>query len=129
MSKKKKKVAKSTKLKKQRQEKVSAKTATKVVATETKTKLKPTRSKGRVSSDTIGASVPLLYGKKTFSFILAGIACIALGMLLMAGGSMPSPDVWDENIIYSFRRITLAPIMILIGLGLVLYAIFITKND
>lgn len=47
-----------------------------------------------------------------------------LGMLLMAGGAMPSPDVWDESLIYAFRRITLAPIVILGGLGVITYAIF-----
>ena len=48
-------------------------------------------------------------------------------MLLMSGGSMPSPDVWDEDIIYSTRRTLIAPIVILIGLGLQVYAIFAKK--
>jgi sulfite exporter TauE/SafE len=73
--------------------------------------------------------MPLLYGKRNFIFILGGIALIALGMLLMAGGSMPSPDVWDESIIYGFRRITLAPISILLGLAVVLYSIFAPANN
>jgi hypothetical protein len=37
---------------------------------------------------------------------------------------MPSPDVWDDNIIYSFRRVTLAPILILAGLAVEVVAIF-----
>jgi len=45
-------------------------------------------------------------------------------MVLMMGGGMPTPDMWDDNIIYSHRRITLAPILILIGLGVEVYAIF-----
>jgi len=53
-----------------------------------------------------------------------GLGFIVLGMVLMSGGSMPSADVWDEDLIYSFRRITLAPIVILIGLGIEVYAIF-----
>ncbi len=66
----------------------------------------------------------LIFGKQ--NYILMGVAFIvvALGMILMMGGGMPSPDVWDENIIYSFRRITLAPIVILAGLGIGLYSIF-----
>ena len=59
--------------------------------------------------------------------MLIGLALIGLGMLLMSGGSMPSPDVWDEDIIYSTRRTLIAPILILIGLGLQLYAIFAKK--
>lgn len=69
----------------------------------------------------------LIFGKKNYQFIVLGIVLIFLGMALMIGGHMPSPDVWDESLIYSFRRITLAPIFILIGLGLNVYAIFI-KN-
>jgi hypothetical protein len=53
-----------------------------------------------------------------------GVLLIALGLVLMLGGAMPSPDVWDESIIYSFRRTVLAPIFILAGLGVEIYAIF-----
>ena len=69
----------------------------------------------------------LIFGKKNYQFIVLGIVLIFLGMALMIGGHMPSPDVWDESLIYSFRRITLAPIFILIGLCMNVYAIFI-KN-
>lgn len=54
----------------------------------------------------------------------AGAGLVILGMILMLGGSMPSPDVWDDSIIYSFRRTVLAPIVILAGLGVEIYAIF-----
>lgn len=66
----------------------------------------------------------LIFGKSTFIWIGIGILLMAIGMLLMSGGSMPSKDVWDESIIYSFRRITLAPIVILGGLGVIIFAIF-----
>jgi hypothetical protein len=49
---------------------------------------------------------------------------IALGLILMLGGSMKDPNTWDESVIYSWRRITLAPIVILAGLTVVGYAIF-----
>jgi hypothetical protein len=45
----------------------------------------------------------------------------------MSGGSMPSPDVWDESLIYSFRRITLAPIVLIAGLIVSGMAIFVKK--
>lgn len=64
-----------------------------------------------------------MFGRASFIWIGIGVALVILGMLLMAGGAMPSPDVWDESLIYSFRRITLAPIVILSGLGVVTYAI------
>lgn len=66
----------------------------------------------------------LIFGRQTFVWIGIGIALMALGMLLMAGGAMPSPEVWDAGEIYSFRRITLAPIVIIAGLGVITYAIF-----
>lgn len=65
----------------------------------------------------------LVFGRQTFIWVGVGIGLMLLGMLLMAGGSMPSPDVWDESLIYSFRRITLAPIVILAGLGVITWAI------
>ena len=60
--------------------------------------------------------------------MLAGIGLIALGLILMQGGAMPSPDVWDDSLIYSTRRIILAPFVILLGLGVEIYAIF-KKTD
>ncbi len=65
----------------------------------------------------------LIFGKGTYLWIGIGVGLMLLGMILMAGGSMPSPDVWDDELIYSFRRITLAPIVILTGLGVITYAI------
>jgi len=49
---------------------------------------------------------------------------IGFGLILMLGGGMKDPNVWDESVIYSFRRITLAPIFILAGLIVVGYSIF-----
>lgn len=69
----------------------------------------------------------LLFGKKNYMFLIGGVALIFVGFLLMAGGHMPSPEVWDESLIYSFRRITLAPIVILSGLIVSGISIFI-KN-
>jgi len=65
----------------------------------------------------------LVFGRTTYIWIGLGIVLMLIGMALMAGGAMPSADVWDESIIYSFRRITLAPIVILAGLGVVTFAI------
>ncbi|MBK9735533.1 MAG: DUF3098 domain-containing protein [Saprospiraceae bacterium] len=69
----------------------------------------------------------LLYGKKNYMLILTGLGLMFLGLALMAGGHMPSPDVWDESLIYSPIRITVAPMIILIGLGVEVYAIFAKK--
>ncbi len=71
-----------------------------------------------------GQESTLIMRKKNFILLGIAFAVVVLGLLLMLGGSMPSPDVWDEGLIYSFRRITLAPIVILTGLGIGFYSIF-----
>lgn len=70
------------------------------------------------------AKEPMLFGKVNFKWMLIGIGFIVLGLILMLGGDMPSPDVWDESLIYSHRRITIAPLLMLIGFCLQIYAIF-----
>ena len=66
----------------------------------------------------------MIFKKENYVLMGAGAGLIFLGMLLMLGGSMPSPDVWDDSIIYSFRRTVLAPLVILAGLVVEIYAIF-----
>ncbi len=78
----------------------------------------------RNRSTTPVARGEMLFGKQNYIWMAIGVGLIALGLALMAGGHMPSPDVWEPERIYSFRRITLAPIVILAGLIVEIYAIF-----
>jgi len=66
----------------------------------------------------------LVFGKENYKWVGIGLALIAVGMLLMIGGFNENPNEWDEGSIYSLRRILLAPIVILTGLGIQIYAIF-----
>jgi sulfite exporter TauE/SafE len=66
----------------------------------------------------------LLFKKNNLIWMAAGALLIIIGLALMSGGRMPDPNTWDPDIIYSFRRTVLAPIVILAGLGLEIYAIF-----
>lgn len=66
----------------------------------------------------------MIYSKQNYYWMLLGIGLVALGLMLMAGGKMPSPDVWDDSLIYSWRRTVLAPFLILAGLVVEVYAIF-----
>ncbi len=68
--------------------------------------------------------VELLFKRTNYFFTILGILLVVIGFVLMAGGKMPSPDVWDDNLIYHPVRIIVSPIVILSGLALVLYAIF-----
>jgi len=65
-----------------------------------------------------------LFGKENYTWIIAGIAVMGLGLVLMAGGKSNDPNVFNPAEVYSFTRITLAPVLILIGLGMEAYAIF-----
>ncbi len=63
-----------------------------------------------------------LFGKRNYKIMIIGIIIIAIGFILMAGGS--SPDVNHFNkAIFDFRRIRLAPTLVLIGLGFQIFAI------
>jgi Protein of unknown function (DUF3098) len=65
-----------------------------------------------------------LFGKENYVWIIAGLAVIALGLILMAGGRSDDPNQFLPGEVYSFRRITLAPILILLGLAMEVFAIF-----
>jgi Protein of unknown function (DUF3098) len=68
---------------------------------------------------------PSIFTKDNYLWMLAGLALIAIGMFLMAGGkSNVNPGVFDKDAVYSARRITVAPILILAGLVLEIFAIF-----
>ena len=53
-----------------------------------------------------------------------GAVIIAIGMILMISPRPADPNIWDESIMYGFRPTILAPIVILAGLGVEIYAIF-----
>lgn len=64
-----------------------------------------------------------LFEKENYKFLLIGIAVIAIGFILMSGGGSDDPKVFNEEI-FSFRRIRLAPTVVLIGFGITIYSIF-----
>jgi len=65
-----------------------------------------------------------LFGKKNYVIMLIGLAFIALGFALMAGGGSDDPAIFNEEI-YNFRRIRLAPTLVIIGLAIEIYAIMV----
>jgi hypothetical protein len=56
-----------------------------------------------------------LFDKENLKWMLIGLVVIAIGFILMAGGKSNNPKVFDTQEVYSFRRITLAPILIIAG--------------
>lgn len=67
-----------------------------------------------------------LFGKTNYVVLLIGLVVIGLGFLLMSGGGSDDPNVFSEEI-FNFRRIRLAPTVVLAGFGVVIYSIF--KKD
>jgi len=61
-------------------------------------------------------------GKENLKLLLIGFLIIVLGFILMIGGKSNDPNVFDTSI-FSFRRITLAPMIVLFGFGFEIYAI------
>ena len=68
-----------------------------------------------------------IFGRKNYKFMFIGLACIALGFILMAGGGSDDPNVFNPEI-FNFRRIRLAPTLILIGFGIQIYAILLNPD-
>ena len=68
------------------------------------------------------------FGRDNYLWVLIGTAFILVGFLLMIGGGSDNPDVFNEAI-FSFRRLTLAPILVLAGFGIEIYAIMKKPKD
>ena len=56
-----------------------------------------------------------LFGKENYMWMLAGVVVIILGFILMAGGKSADPKIFDPKEVYSTTRITIAPLLIIIG--------------
>lgn len=68
-------------------------------------------------------SLPL-FTKDNYKWMFIGAVIMALGMFLMAGGKNTDPNVFDESLVYGKTRITVAPILIVAGIIIEIFAIF-----
>ena len=62
------------------------------------------------------------FGRENYKWMLIGIAFLLVGFALMSGGGSKDPKIFSEDI-FSFRRITLAPIIVIAGFLIEVYAI------
>lgn len=68
---------------------------------------------------------PSMFGRENYMWMLIGLVVMAAGMFLLSGGaSNKDPNVFDKDAVYSTTRITIAPIVILAGLVIEIFAIF-----
>jgi hypothetical protein len=67
--------------------------------------------------------------KSNYKLIIIGLVVVLLGFILMAGGGSEDPNVFLEEELFSFRRITLAPILVIGGYVFIVYAIMKKPKD
>lgn len=80
------------------------------------------KSSTTVQKDT--AKTYSIFAKDNYLWMLGGILIIAIGFFLMAGGKSTDPNVFNEKEVYSTTRITVAPILIILGLAVLIVAVF-----
>lgn len=68
-----------------------------------------------------------LFTKENYKLLIIGLAVIALGFILMSGGANEDPNVFNEDV-FSFRRIRLAPTLVLLGFGITIYSILVKSK-
>jgi DUF3098 family protein len=72
--------------------------------------------------------MPDMFNRENYIWMAAGIIVMAIGFFIMGGGKSKDPNVFDPNQVYSTTRITIAPILILAGFVIEIFAIFRTKS-
>ena len=65
----------------------------------------------------------LLFDNSNYALVILGVVFIIVGFILMAGGGSSDPNVFDADAIYSARRITVAPILVILGFIIEIVAI------
>ena len=77
-----------------------------------------------VKKQNVVAKPQNLFGRENYKWMLIGFVVIIIGILLMIGGKSSDPNQFHKEEVYSFMRITVAPIVLLAGFAIEIYAIF-----
>ena len=78
--------------------------------------------KSKIKNQKLSTDVDFAIGKENFKYIAIGVGILIIGFLLMSGGKTDDPNVFNPEI-FSFRRITLAPIIVVGGFAFIGWAI------
>lgn len=76
----------------------------------------------------VSGSAEFAFGKQNYKLLLIGLVLILVGFLLMIGGGSDDPNVFSDKI-FNFRRLTLAPILVLAGYVVEIFAIMKKPKD
>jgi hypothetical protein len=82
------------------------------------------KTKAPVKEPAVKAGEAAMFTRENYIWMIAGLVVMAIGVLLMAGGKSEDPNVFNEDEVYSTTRITIAPIIIILGLVIEVFAIF-----
>ena len=85
------------------------------------------KQKNTVTKEVVENEKKLPFTKMNYMLVIAGVLLIALGMILMIGGGSSDPDVFNPKM-FNFQRLTLSPILILLGFAVEIVAIFWRKK-
>ncbi len=69
------------------------------------------------------SKLKMTLNKENYKFIILGCLIVVLGFILMSGGGTDDPNEFNEEELFSFRRITLAPFFVILGYVVVLYGV------
>ena len=86
------------------------------------------QKKTTATTTTKGTVNNVLFGRENYKWMLIGIIVMAIGFFLMAGGKSADPNVFNDKAVYSPMRITVAPILIIAGLIIEIFAIMKKPN-
>ena len=90
---------------------------------------KPAAAKtAAVKEQPVKSAEGFAFGKENYRLMLIGLAFIVVGFLLMIGGGSDDPTKFSPEI-FSFRRLTLSPILILTGYVIEIFAIMKKPKD
>lgn len=81
------------------------------------------QQKKTTTSQTKETVTNTLFGRENYKWMVIGLVVMAIGFFLMAGGKSPDPNVFNDKDVYSTTRITIAPILIIAGLIIEIFAI------
>ena len=79
--------------------------------------------KTTTTSNTKESATNTLFSKDNYKWMLIGLVVMAIGFFLMAGGKSSDPNIFQDKDVYSTTRITIAPILIIAGLIIEIFAI------
>lgn len=78
----------------------------------------------KINKQNNGPKEDMVFSWANYKWMLVGVLVILVGFVLMAGGGSDDPTLFNAEELFSWRRISLAPFVVLVGFGIVGYSIF-----